>query len=109
MVTTMVYTIFLGILIGILMERFLFPYLDLFFEVATHKFSSIATSHQLDAQTMICEFGRDYPESQEKPELSPAIGFSMGEAESSLEFDEEDCEDKKSKIIKNKNEIGFRY
>lgn len=88
--------LFIGILCGIVIEKYIFPYFDIKVEVFTHKASVEATAHQLEAQEMAVLFNRQYPETKEPiEEKTPAIGFAINNSET---FDD-DCEDRK---------IGFK-
>jgi len=69
--------IFIGIFIGILIERYLFVIFDLYLQVFQYKQSVNATMYQLQSQEAVILFNREYPESNDNKtkELSPAIGF----------------------------------
>lgn len=90
--------IFLGILIGLLIEKYLFPIFDTSLEVFNYKQSEKATIYQLNAQEQAVLFSRKYPESSNMPnqELSPAIGF-MAEQSDEMYYDYDDEEDVRSR------------
>lgn len=92
--------LFLGILIGILYEKFIVPLIELWTEVYTYKKSIKATEYQLKSTELANEFNKKYPEAKDdSQELQPCIGYHF-EAESEEYLDEDDnCEDKK---------IGFK-
>lgn len=101
----MVYTsyLFIGIICGILIERYLFPTLDIYLDVFTHKQTEKATDYQLNAQAMTMEFLREYPEAnQNYQELQPAIGFCASpEEEQYNDLYEDDIDNRL------KNKIGY--
>lgn len=80
----------IGILIGFIVDKYIFPYLDIKFEKYTYRESVICTQYQVDAQKIA-------KENSEDQELQPAIGFQI--SDSTELDDEDDCEDKK---------IGFK-
>jgi hypothetical protein len=87
--------IFIGIILGIIIQMYLFPYFDQLFEVFVSKQSEIITRHNLNIQIMSCETLRDYPEINNKniQEQTNLIGFNC---QSLLdEEDEEYYEDDK--------------
>ena len=89
--------IFIGIILGIFSNQYLFPYFDQLFEVFVSKQSEIITRHNLNIQIMSCETLRDYPEINNKniQEQTNLIGFNC---QSLLdEEDEEYYEDDKLK------------
>ena len=89
--------IFIGIILGIIIQMYLFPYFDQLFEVFISKQSEIITEHNLNIQIMSCETLRDYPEINNKniQEQTNLIGFNC---QSLLdEEDEEYYEDDKLK------------
>ena len=89
--------IFIGIFIGILIERYLFAIFDLYFQVFQYKKSVKATMYQLQSQEAVILFNREYPESNDNKtkELSPAIGFSCASPnEDILYYDDEECKNK---------------
>jgi len=89
--------IFIGIILGIIIQMYLFPYFDQLFEVFISKQSEIITEHNLNIQIMSCETLRDYPEINNKniQDQTNLIGFNC---QSLLdEEDEEYYEDDKLK------------
>lgn len=70
--------LFAGIILGILLEKYIFPIIDLKIEVLQYKETEKATVCQLNTQELVAEFNREYPEFNqgEVPELTPAIGFT---------------------------------
>jgi len=95
MYNAMIYLfIFIGVIIGILCERYLFVILDLYLQVFQHKQSVNATMYQLQSQEAVILFNREYPESNSNKtkELSSAIGFACGNSDDVYYEDEiEDC------------------
>ena len=89
----------IGIILGIVIERYIFPIIDLKLEVLQYKESEKATIYQLNAQGLVAEFNREYPEFNqgEVPELTPAIGFMHTQQNEDMYEDEEEC----------KNKIGY--
>jgi len=81
--------------------QYVFPLFDLLFEFCKYAISDKVGIIQVRMESRVKEFELKYPE--EKPELSPAIGFHMSNPEGEIEEedkDDEDCE-------LNKNKIGF--
>lgn len=91
--------LFIGIIIGIVIERYIFPIIDLKLEVLQYKESEKATIYQLNAQELLALFNREYPElnDTQKPELTPAIGFIHNSPDEDMYYEEENC----------KNKIGY--
>ncbi len=85
-----------GIILGILLEKYIFPIIDLKIEVLQYKETEKATIYQLNAQELLAEFNREYPElSQgEIPELTPAIGFAYTPSDEDMYYEDEQYEDK---------------
>lgn len=54
--------IFEGIIIGILVEKYVFPYFEILFEVYTTKKSKIIANYNVDIQELNCLLLREYPE-----------------------------------------------
>jgi len=92
---------FIGVLMGILIQQYIFPIFDLLLEVFSIKQSEVATIHNLNIQEMSCEFAREYPEinANKIQEQTNLIGFTCNSAEDEDEYYEED---------KIKNIIGFK-
>lgn len=84
--------LFSGLLLGIIIEKYIFPALDIIFEVFTAKTSEIITEHNLNIQSMSCELLRVYPELKDGnvAEQVNAIGF---QCQSDDGVEEEDYED----------------
>lgn len=78
-----------GIAIGIVFDRYVFPIFDVLLELFNLKMSERGTEIQLNTQAMGHEFIKIYGD---KEELQPAIGFSMDNTEE-VEIDEDECED----------------
>jgi len=94
--------LFLGIIIGVVSDKYLFPILDLFLDVFQYKQSEKAADYQLSMQAKTFDFARDYPESQQNnQELQPAIGFVH-------EYPEEDFYDEEDEEENYKGKIGFK-
>jgi len=92
--------LYLGIILGIVLNKFIFPFFELLQERITYSVTVGATRSQIKAQKLVCDFQREYPESEEIVEGSPAIGFQYIPEESQFEEDD-DCDDKLQ------NKIGF--
>lgn len=88
--------LFVGVIIGILVERYVFPIFDIMHELLTYKAGEKANELQLNVKGMFAEFDRAYPETVEGyQEESPAIGFQISPTMSEFEDDEEeDCNGK---------------
>lgn len=70
--------LFSGLLLGIIIEKYIFPALDIKFEVFTAKTSEIITEYNLNMQIMSCEALRSYPELNSEnvgQEQTNLIGF----------------------------------
>lgn len=70
----------IGIILGITIEKYIFPILDIKFDVYQLKLNNIATKYHLNSQEKNILFNKKYPEFQQtnsQPELSPAIGFVL--------------------------------
>lgn len=85
--------IFIGLLIGLLCEKYIFPALDMLLEVFTAKQSEKIVFHNANIQATNCELLRDYPElgDQNIKEQINAIGFEYNAPED--EYCEEDYKD----------------
>ena len=94
----MFYYLFLGIIIGLLAERFLFPIIDLATEIITYRLSVNATKYQIQSQTIAKEFEKKYPEVEECG--THAIGFHCEDM--AEDYDEDDFEDKRIGFKKSK-------
>ncbi len=81
----------IGIILGIVIERYIFPIMDLKLEAFQYKESEKATIYQLNAQELVAEFNREYPEfSQgETQELMPAIGFTYTPSEDEIYYEDD--------------------
>jgi len=89
--------IFAGIIIGIILDRYIFPILDIKFDVFQIKQNDIAIRYHLNSQKKNILFNKKYPEIQQinpQQELSPAIGFAI--------HDDNDYE-----VYEDKKKIGF--
>ena len=69
--------LFVGIGLGLLIERYVFRIFDIKIDVYQYKNSDIATEYYLNAESMKMEFNRKYPEYQSQKEIqqTDAIGF----------------------------------
>lgn len=54
--------IFEGIIIGILVEKYVFPYFEILFEVFTAKRSEEIAAYNANIQSISCDLLREYPE-----------------------------------------------
>ena len=68
-----------GIIFGIIIEKYIFPICDTYYEVFTFKQSDTATFYQLNIQEQVAVFNREYPEMAQGKgcESTSAIGFSL--------------------------------
>jgi hypothetical protein len=82
--------LFIGILLGIVLEKFLVPIFETLLELFTYKVSESATISQLNSQAYVADFKREYPETVETSELQPCIGFDTSVTDS-CENDDCDC------------------
>lgn len=70
--------IFEGIIIGILVEKYVFPYFEILFEVYTAKKSKIIANYNADIQAVSYDLMREYPEISNKntnQEQVNVVGF----------------------------------
>lgn len=66
----------LGIIIGIIIQKYVFAYFDVKFQVFSIRESAKIVSHQVNMEKTELDFLREYPEANANyKELSPAIGF----------------------------------
>jgi len=99
--------LFLGIIIGIASEKYLFRLLDLLFEYINVRISEKASKYQ--AKMQILEFKLNEKCSPKQP----AIGFSLGNKDDDLcgqdDWDDEEEEISEGFFMKGKsqNKIGF--
>lgn len=86
--------IFSGLLLGIIIEKYVFPILDILFEIFTAKTSKEITEHNLNIQEMSCELLRAYPELKDGNVVDQvnAIGFQYVDDDIEEEYYEEDEE-----------------
>jgi hypothetical protein len=90
----------LGLIIGVVANRYIMPILDMFLELLNYWITKICTSIQIDTNIMSV----DYQEiADQGNQLTPTIGFLGGNRIEDEDFydDEEDGEENKS------NKIGF--
>lgn len=62
------------------MDKYIFPILDIKFDVYQLRLNDIATKYHLNSQEKNILFNKKYPEIQQtnpQQELSPAIGFAI--------------------------------
>jgi len=94
------YGISIGILIGIIItifyDRILQPIIDLKYEHYRYKITTVCTEEKINADKLMAEFIRKYPEydpNQEVENNSNVIGFHMDSSEEEYDdFEEEDDE-----------------
>lgn len=69
--------IFEGIIIGILVEKYIFPYFEILFEVYTAKKSKIIAKYNADIQKISYDLMREYPEMIKDGNQEPinVVGF----------------------------------
>ena len=81
----------LGILLGVLINKYLFPILDIKLDVFQYAQTEKATKHHLNVQEMTMLFYREYPEAKEDYQgETHAIGFQYT-PEEEYDKDEEYC------------------
>lgn len=89
--------LFIGILLGIVIDKYIFPLIDTLFEVFTYKISIKATAYKIQSESIAREYEKKYPEVEET--ATNVVGFHMDNSEEYYDDDiEEDC----------KNKIGFK-
>jgi uncharacterized membrane protein YgaE (UPF0421/DUF939 family) len=89
--------LFIGILIGIIINTYLLPIFDTLLEIYTYKMSEIATSSKIRAESMVKKYELKYPSIEES--ATNVVGFQYEQPEEIYEDDDlEDC----------KNKIGFK-
>ena len=83
-------------------ERYILPYFDISLELHNNRQSVIATDYQMQSKSIVFDFARDYPESQQQynGESINAIGYEIPEKQDEFYEDEEESVDK--------TKIGFR-
>lgn len=95
----MVYLIFatgllLGIIIGVLIEKYVFAYLDTLFDMFSIRKAEEATEYNLNMQILQCEAIRNYPELKEDNSgqgQTNVIGFQYNpEDDEEYYYEEED-------------------
>ena len=72
--------LFLGIFLGIIIDKFIFPVFDILLDVFTYAQTEKSSAYQSNVKAKACELIRNYPELQldqqtQPRELHPAIGF----------------------------------
>ena len=73
---------YLGIFIGLMLERYIFPIFDIYFEIFNHKKAEQITLHNLNMKAMNLDFTREYPEASGDPyQQIQAIGFEHPQAQ----------------------------
>ena len=94
--------LYLGIIIGLVINHYIFPFLDLMQERITYSVTVGATRKQIQAQKIVANFNREYPE-VEGSEQTQAIGFNIDDCidDEEEDFDEDEIDDKV------KNKIGY--
>lgn len=92
--------ILIAVVLTYISIQYIFPALDLLYKYYQHFISDKVGIIQVRMEERVREFELKYPE--EKPELTPAIGFHMPEPQS--DFEEEDEEEDCCKL---KNRMGF--
>jgi hypothetical protein len=92
--------LFIGIILGIIIEKYVFPFIDTIFEVFTYKISVHATEYKVQSETMAKEFELKYPEVEES--ATNVIGYQYDDSPDKYYYEEDDD------IDDCKNKIGFR-
>jgi hypothetical protein len=85
--------LFLGVILGMLIQKYIFPVFDMLLDIYSYKQSEKVTIYQLNAQEQIALFNREYPEvnNEEIRELTPAIGFTYSNQDNDIYCDDEEC------------------
>lgn len=101
----MIYLV-IGLAIGIVADRYLFPICDILLELFNYQVAKICTSIQIDTNIMSLEYEEI---ANQGNQLTPTIGFLSGEQnEEEIYDDEEDDEDEEEQgKLRNKVRIGF--
>jgi hypothetical protein len=84
----------LGLVIGVTVNRYIMPILDMFLETLSYWITKICTSIQIDTNIMSV----DYQEiADQGKQLTSAIGF-LGDKNDELEYEDDDEEENKKRI-----------
>lgn len=87
MAVYLLFGITIGIILGILIDKYLFVLLDVKLEKFTYKETVECAQYQVDAQTLVSKFQVEFGEVKE---LSPCVGFSVEPSQEIYEDEEED-------------------
>lgn len=89
--------LFIGLILGIIVDKYIFSIFDIFLEIFQYKMSEIATTSKIKSEIMAREYELKYPEKEESS--TNLIGYQYEQPEEIYEDDElDDC----------KNKIGFK-
>lgn len=85
--------LFLGVILGMLIQKYIFPVFDMLLDIYSYKQSEKVTIYKLNAQEQIALFNRKYPEvnNEEIRESTPAIGFTYSNQDNDIYCDDEEC------------------
>ena len=87
---------YIGIFIGLMLERYILPIFDTYFEIFNYRKAEQITLHNLNIKAMNLDFTRKYPEASGEPyQQTQAIGFDHPQVQN----EDYNCEDM--------NRIGF--
>lgn len=89
----------IGLAIGFMVDRYVFPILDMLLETLQYKITNKCTAIQIDTNLLSLEYEEII---NSRNELTPAIGFVAGNSRDEYEDYDDDEEDE------NRNRIGFR-
>ena len=96
--------LFIGILLGIVINMYIFPLIDTLFEIYTYKMTEIATVSKIKSESMAREYEIKYPEKEDSS--TNVIGFHYDDA--AVEDEQYDYNDEDEELNDCKNKIGFR-
>jgi hypothetical protein len=86
----------LGLVIGVAVNRYIMPILDMLLETLSYWITKICTSIQIDTNIMSV----DYQEiADQGKQLSPVVGFLGDTQNDELEYEDDDEEENKNKKI----------
>lgn len=87
----------IGLAIGFIVDRYVFPILDMLLEMIQYKVTNKCTAIQIDTNLLSLEYEEII---NSRNELTPAIGFVAGSSHDDLEEYDDDDE--------NRSKIGFK-
>jgi hypothetical protein len=85
----------IGVAAGFIVNRYIFPILDMLLDQLQYKITKVCTAIQIDTNLMSLEFEELV---NSRNELTPAIGFVAGGSQDEYEDYDDDDEENKAKI-----------